>query len=177
MEVVPPGTRGTLKDLMAFVPPLGPDDAADAAEHSPPDPGFSPSDEDLRETVNRQIRARRGQAQFRQKLRRRHGDICQVTGCKLVSLLEAAHIAPYRGARDNHVDNGLLLRSDIHTLFDLDLLGVEPESLTIRLHPSVAYDGYEALAGARLRCRSGRPSKAALSVRWARFSERLAGGA
>jgi HNH endonuclease len=35
-----------------------------------------------------------------------------------LDILEAAHISPYRGEEDNHPENGLLLRADLHTLFD-----------------------------------------------------------
>ena len=34
-------------------------------------------------------------------------------------------LPPYRGTKDNHPDNGLLLRADIHTLFDLDMIGID----------------------------------------------------
>jgi len=52
-------------------------------------------------------------------------------------VLEAAHIKPYRGKTDSHLENGLLLRADLHTLFDLNLIGVEPDTLTVRVHPWV----------------------------------------
>src|SRR5271155_3471993 len=41
-------------------------------------------------------------------------------------LLEAAHISPYRGLQSNHPQNGLLLRADLHSLFDLGMLAVDP---------------------------------------------------
>jgi putative restriction endonuclease len=37
----------------------------------------------------------------------------------------------YRGMKDNDPSNGLLLRTDIHTLYDLNLLGIEPDSLKV----------------------------------------------
>jgi predicted restriction endonuclease len=43
------------------------------------------------------------------------------------AVLEAAHIHPYRGAHTNDVTNGLLLRADLHTLFDLKLLWIDEE--------------------------------------------------
>ncbi len=52
----------------------------------------------------------------------------------------AAHIKAYRGEQDNHPDNGLLLRSDIHTLFDVDLHGIEPEHLQVENHPGIAIE-------------------------------------
>lgn len=69
-----------------------------------------------------QVARRRGQAAFRAALLEAYDGKCCVTGCALKDALEAAHIAPYRGDHSHHVQNGLLLRSDIHTLFDLGLL-------------------------------------------------------
>src|SRR5262249_14356960 len=42
------------------------------------------------------------------------------------------------GHNSNHVANGLLLRTDIHTIFDLDLIGIAPDSLTISLSPAIS---------------------------------------
>lgn len=52
---------------------------------------------------------------------------CVVTGEKALPVLEAAHIRPYAEGGDHRVDNGLLLRSDLHTLFDRGYLTVTPE--------------------------------------------------
>ncbi len=41
---------------------------------------------------------------------------CAVTGCDAEPALEAAHLRPYKGPESNTAANGLLLRSDIHTL-------------------------------------------------------------
>jgi hypothetical protein len=82
---------------------LKPDDAAlTASEPTGPDPSlpYAPTGLDTREAVMRQLRARRGQTSFRQQLRATHGDACMVTGCRLIDLLEAAHISPYRGDSD-----------------------------------------------------------------------------
>lgn len=87
----------------------------------------------------------------------------------VVSILEAAHINPYRGEGDNHPDNGLLLRADIHTLFDLDLLGIEPNQLLIELHPGIEGE-YRHLAGKLLLCPVGTyPSQGALEIRYQLF--------
>lgn len=91
-------------------------------------------------------------------------------------MLEAAHIKPYQGEKDNYSENGLLLRADIHTLFDLDLLGIEPKSLRIELHPSLSESAaYKNLAGKTLRCsEKQRPSKDALKLRYEKFKQRMA---
>jgi putative restriction endonuclease len=122
---------------------VGPGDAAE--DH----PEFDPLQSgDRRAHIFRTIRERRGQSSFRDKLIRRYGQRCVVSGCDILAILEAAHICPYRGSRDHHVDNGLLLRADLHTLFDLDLLGIDPDSLTVYLHTSAAQSGYETFATA-----------------------------
>ena len=134
---------------------------------------YDPTDDDQRQVIERQIRERRGQQHFRDCLRQRHGDRCLVTGCTVLAVLEAAHIKPYRGEQDNHPENGLLLRSDIHTLFDLDLLGIEPDRLQVELHPSLRPE-YGDLAGLQLGCRSGlRPSPEALRRRYKLFLKKL----
>lgn len=138
--------------------------AADASE----DP-YVPDGRDDRKIIDRQIRERRGQATFRRELRSRFGDTCVVTGCKLPDLLEAAHINPHRGDKDNHPSNGLLLRADIHTLFDLNLLGIEPATLQIHVHPRLEGTEYEQFASRRLACEPGLLSSKALEDRWTAF--------
>jgi len=135
------------------------------------DTEFVPTDADERKIVERQIRERRGQQQFREALRDRYGERCLVTDCKLFDVIEAAHIQPYRAADHNNPQNGLLLRSDIHVLFDLDLIGIRPDSLTVELHPCIEDDPtYSGLAGRRLGCGTKRPSKVALELRYRQFS-------
>ena len=144
-------------------------------DHTNHDVGYSPQAGDRRQVVERQIRERRGQQQFRDALRKRYGSRCLITGSEVLAVLEAAHIKPYRGEDDNHPENGLLLRADIHTLFDLDLLGIEPEQLRVELHPTLAQDKeYGSLAGKTLCCAPDpRPSQAALRQRYAQFQQRV----
>ncbi|WP_336979879.1 HNH endonuclease signature motif containing protein [Altererythrobacter fulvus] len=52
---------------------------------------------------------------------------CAISGCDVREVLEAAHIMPYLGEETNDVRNGLLLRADLHTLFDLGLLKIGPD--------------------------------------------------
>lgn len=90
-----------------------------------PDTGFDPESlADGRRKVLAQIIRRQGQPAFRRGLLRAYDDKCAVTGCAFVPLLEAAHIVPYQGTDTNLTSNGLLLRADIHTLFDLGLIAV-----------------------------------------------------
>lgn len=135
--------------------------------------GYSPDEGDSRPLVERQLRERRGQAPFRDALRQWYGDRCLVTGCEALPVLEAAHIKPFRGQHDHHPENGLLLRSDVHTLFDLNLLGIEPDTLRVELHPGITKE-YGHVAGTTLICGEGcRPSREALQRRYKLFSNRL----
>jgi HNH endonuclease len=52
---------------------------------------------------------------------------CAVTGDKIRPVLQAAHIRPPPNGGQHRLDNGLLLRSDVHTLFDRGYLGVDPK--------------------------------------------------
>lgn len=78
------------------------------------------SAETLRRTLDgeRLVAIRQGQPMFRMKLMDAYERRCAITGCEIEDTLQAAHISPYRGDHTNHVTNGLLLRADIHTLFD-----------------------------------------------------------
>ncbi|QIR36974.1 HNH endonuclease [Tolypothrix sp. PCC 7910] len=134
---------------------------------------YVPVKEDRRETVFRQIKERRGQSKFRESLLQRYAEQCMITGLKLLDILEAAHISPYRSTDDNHPDNGLLLRADLHTLFDLNLLGINPESLEVKFHPKVLKAGYQKLDGRKLICSEYKPSQPALVSRWKQFLQRL----
>lgn len=133
------------------------------------DNSYIRQDGDWRHLVERQIKERRGQQSFRQALCSRYNNRCLITNCELLAVIEAAHINPYRGENDNHPENGLLLRADIHTLFDLNLIGVEPQSLQVILHPTIQYE-YGELAGRTLNCeQSQRPSEEALKLRYEEF--------
>ncbi len=123
-----------------------------------------------RRRVLREIQVRRGQTGFRKRLIERYGCRCMVTGCELTSIIEAAHISPYSLSSDNSADNGLLLRSDIHTLFDLGLMGFEPDTHVIRFADAVRIGGYDSFEGRTLIPASARrPDRAALEARWSFF--------
>lgn len=120
------------------------------------------------------VACRRGQLKFRNGLTKCYGAQCQVTGCNIMAILEAAHIKPYSAARNMRIDNGLLLRADIHTLFDLNLLGIEPTSLKIRLHPSINKE-YGTFDDKVLRgIETHRPAEAHLRQRFEQFQRHVA---
>lgn len=91
---------------------------------------------DAREKTFRAIALRKGQRKFRSDLLEVYKQ-CIITGCDVVYTLEAAHIHPYKGEETNKVWNGLLLRADIHNLFDLYLLTIEPEENKVHIAPEL----------------------------------------
>ncbi|WP_429001222.1 HNH endonuclease [Stenotrophomonas maltophilia] len=74
-----------------------------------------------------------------------------MTGCNVFDALEAAHIHPYSGLKSNDVRNGLLLRADVHTLFDLYLIAINPGSLRIAVAPALQQSTYFEVDGRELR--------------------------
>ncbi|AYB30978.1 HNH endonuclease [Chryseolinea soli] len=150
----------------------GPDESAELLPIATENP-YQLSNVDERAIINSQIKARRGQRAFRMKLMTRYGERCMVTGCKIKDILEAAHISPYRGVKDNNIHNGLILRSDVHTLFDLDLIGIEPDRLEVKIADTLKGSSYDKYDGVALQCgHSIQPSTDALRARWQSFQRR-----
>lgn len=120
---------------------------------------FSPDGvEDQRRRVYASIVRRQGQARFRSALLEAYDGRCAMTGWGVVDVLEAAHIYPYLGKDTNVVPNGLLLRSDVHTLFDLQLISVDAKTMEICVAPQLRETGYGVRHGAPL----GLPGTASL---------------
>lgn len=129
---------------------------------------------DARLRVYRQIVARQGQSAFRAALLEAYEGRCAITGCDAVPALEGAHLHPYRGPRSNDVTNGLLLRADIHTLFDLQLVAPDPGTRNIVVSKLLAGTQYEALSTSLLfepAAAWQRPSREALELIWQQFRE------
>jgi putative restriction endonuclease len=74
--------------------------------------------------TERWVRNRLGQGTFRSLVTDAYARRCSFTGEKILPVLQAAHIRPVTEGGKHRVDNGLLLRSDVHTLFDRGYLGV-----------------------------------------------------
>jgi hypothetical protein len=109
------------------------------------------SEYDARIWALRSVAERQGQPAFRAALLVAYGHRCAITACSVSSVLEAAHIVPHRGQHTMRVDNGLLLRADIHTLFDQGYLWVDPDSLTVQVDETLLGSEYEKLRGKMLR--------------------------
>ena len=106
---------------------------------------------DARERIETSIVRRRGQMAFRKKLLAAYKGRCAITGCKIEEVLEAAHIISFKGPDTNRVANGLLLRTDLHTLFDLSLLAVDSKTMTVIVSPVLKGSCYAEYQGKKLK--------------------------
>lgn len=131
-----------------------------------PDGSFDPAGlVDARRWVRASVVRRQGQGEFRSALLGAYGSRCAISGCPVEDVLDAAHIVPYCGELTNHVQNGLLLRTDLHTLFDLGLIAVDPSAIAIIVSPKLAGTEYATFDGTPLSVPEKvvqRPSMAAL---------------
>jgi predicted restriction endonuclease len=90
-----------------------------------------------------------------------------MSDCGVQAVLKAAHIVRYQGGETNHVCNGLLLRADLHTLFDLRMIAVDVSTMTVLVAPVLANTQYGEFGGRSLRLPTRtdwRPNREALEM-------------
>jgi putative restriction endonuclease len=73
------------------------------------------------------LRPRLGHGTFRVLVTDNYQRRCAVTGEKALPVLDAAHIRPVTEGGQHRLDNGLLLRTDVHRLFDTGYVTVTPD--------------------------------------------------
>jgi putative restriction endonuclease len=113
-----PGPGRLLADLLHDMPQP---DVPDLA------PEFAPLVADARDVIVRPMAERRGQGTFRTRVLTAYQGRCAATGERAVPALDAAHIQPHLGPASNHIQNGLLLRADLHRLYDAGYVTVTPD--------------------------------------------------
>lgn len=100
------------------------------------------------------VRVRTGQRQFREHLLASQGSSCAFTGAAPERVLEAGHLYSYARLGEHHEHGGLMLRRDIHRLFDDGMLAVEPDRLRVDVAPELAeFPQYARLHDERLTLR------------------------
>lgn len=111
----------------------------------------SKTDAEAREKNYVSIARRQGQSKFRQELLTAYSGKCAITDFDAEAALEAAHIIPYVETENNHPSNGLLLRADLHTLFDLNLIAINPQTMKVHISPILKETEYRTIEGKELR--------------------------
>ncbi|MEV6242649.1 DUF4365 domain-containing protein [Lentzea sp. NPDC051838] len=103
------------------------------------------------------VQVRRNQAEFRRALLYRYGSACAVTGPCPPELLMVAHLVPLADGGSDATDNRVLLRADVHKMFDVGLLTVDPDTWKAVLSPAIrdnphyaAFDGVTFVKGPAL---------------------------
>jgi putative restriction endonuclease len=102
----------------------------------------------------RLVHPRLGQATFRIAVLEAYGRCCAVTGEHSLPAIEAAHIRSYAHDGPHEICNGILLRADLHRLFDTGYITVTPE-LHLQVSPRLREEykngrSYYPLHGSRL---------------------------
>lgn len=137
---------------------------ADILYPAPPeDPG---KDDEWREG---QVRIRRGQRNFRMLLLDVYQRRCIVTDTQMQDLLEAAHITPHTERVDYTGSNGLLLRADVHTLYDLHHLSIDDKGVVHLSRELRKVSAYRQLHHKQLVIPSGGASPSKLESRHQSF--------
>ncbi len=119
----------------------------------------------------RMVSERKGQSYFKLIVSTAYNNRCCVTGEITPELLEAAYIQPYMNETSNHIQNGLLLRSDIHRLYDNNLLYID-EDFTIHISSKLISDYYKNFNNTKIKLPTQNfklPSKDALKSRFDEF--------
>ena len=101
------------------------------------------------------VNPRLGQGSFRVLVTDAYDNRCAMTGERTRPVLQAAHIRPYAQDGEHRLDNGLLLRSDLHTLFDEGYLTIGPDDRRIVVSKRIREEfengrAYYALHGLRI---------------------------
>ena len=111
-----------------------------ALKRKKPDQEANNDDITVKKFYEKKIRA--GQQKFRNNLLINYKRRCVVSKCNVVEVLEAAHILKHSISGINHTSNGILLRRDIHKLFDNGLIKLNSESMKIEVDLSLVNTEY-----------------------------------
>ena len=90
------------------------------------------------ETISRLMRS--GQPKFQKDLMDIYNSRCSISGTTLSNVIDAAHVVPHSDYYDYSVENGVLLRADLHNLFDDGMIAIDPDALIITVHPDLIND-------------------------------------
>ena len=94
---------------------------------------------------------RPGRQAFREAAMLRQGGRCVVTKCAVPEALEAAHVIPHTGEPlFERPENSLILRRDIHALFDAFLVSIDPETSEVVVAARLIGSAYAKLSGRRV---------------------------
>ena len=116
----------------------------------------------------RLVKVRRGQGAFKKRLIELYGETtCALSGSAPKYVLDAAHLYSYAEVGEHDDLGGLLIRKDLHRLFDLGLIAVEPKSLKINVAESLySYPIYQSLNDTKIAFEPNPKTKKWIKQHW-----------
>lgn len=129
----------------------------------------TPAEEEAQKRSYYLTLARPSQSAFRKLLLAAYGERCSITGNAVPETLEAAHVEPFRMGGGDTLQNGILLRADLHRLFDSGTIAINPDSLVVSVADRIKID-YRDIDGVQLNLPDGGPSSGDFKDRWQIFS-------
>ncbi|CAM6265518.1 TPA: HNH endonuclease [Klebsiella aerogenes] len=129
-----------------------------------------------REGKKAEIITRPNQVEFTETVRLNCFNRCVISGARTRQRTEAAHLVEHCKDGIDHYTNGLLMRVDLHRLFDAGLLAINPETFTVHIDADVLADDSDLLQfEGKLIANTQRPvNPAYLLARWAKFRQNAA---
>lgn len=127
--------------------------------------------DDINNRVVVTVRQRKGQRKFREKLLKIYEGKCVFSNCSIKEVLHACHINPHSISGINLSSNGLILRSDLHDLFDQNLIAIAPNDFTIRVSNKLLNTDYYIFNNKKIKHRNDDklPDEEGLIRRWQEF--------
>ncbi|MGY1665937.1 HNH endonuclease [Geodermatophilus sp. SYSU D00696] len=117
--------------------------------------------------VRRLARVRLGQGSFRARLLEQYGESCAFTGPAPAAAIEAAHLYSYAQAGVHEDGGGLLLRRDLHRLFDQGEIAIEPQTGCIDVRPNLrVFAAYADLHGRSIQVTLGSKQRVWVREHW-----------
>jgi hypothetical protein len=95
------------------------------------------ADNDTLNKIQAWITQRENQGKFKKNILKLYNNKCAITGCKVAETLDAAHIEPHSENGNNQNNNGILMRADIHKLFDRGLLKINPDIFKVQVDAKI----------------------------------------
>lgn len=108
---------------------------------------------------------RPGQREFSEEIRRNYDGRCALTGCATPAALQAAHIRIGDRSDDNTPANGILLRADIHALFDRLLITFSEDGSKVEVAPELTDPTYDWLRAVKVAPPIQGPAPSAENIR------------
>ncbi|GLK51349.1 HNH endonuclease [Maricaulis virginensis] len=111
--------------------------------------------------------ARQGQSRFRQQALEIWKGKCAISGVAHEQALEAAHVSPHSQYGQMTRKNSIILRVDLHRLFDIGMIAVDPEDIKVKVNPIL--ESYQEFDGRSIALPDSGPSPEQFTDRWSQF--------